>query len=341
MAFNSTTAKPLRKRILLVEDNFFMRESIAKMLELEGFEVFLAENGYDALEILKKIRPDLIISDINMPAMDGITFYHTVRGNKRWSGIPFIFLTANDTPADIQQGRELGAEEYVTKPVESRDLLAIVNARLLRATEVQLAHIGEAYLQTVSILAKTVEERDPYTGGHVERVTNYARWLGEALGWAPGQMRALEFGARLHDIGKIIVPDGILKKPGPLSNEEWALMRKHPSRGVEIIREIRLLRETIPYVLYHHEKWDGSGYPKGLRGEEIPVEGRLLAIVDVFDALTTARPYRKARPLSEVVEWMRRSAGTHFDPDLIGVFLDIVLPRHSTKLLTDLKQHQK
>lgn len=321
-----------RKQILLVEDNFFMRDTIAQMLKLENFEVFLAENGFDALEILKQVRPDLILSDINMPAMDGITLFKTVRANSHLAGIPFIFLTANDSPVDIQLGRELGVEDYLTKPVDNKDLMAIINARLLRIAEVQIAHIGQAYLETVKILANTVEGRDPYTFGHVERVTKYARWMGEAMNWSAKQMRGLEFGARLHDIGKIIVPDGVLKKPGPLTPEEWDLMKQHPSGGVKIIREIKLLRETIPYILCHHEKWDGSGYPNGLSGESIPIEGRLLAIVDVFDALTTARPYRKAHSIQEVAIFLKRGAGTHFDPHLTGVFLDAVLPRFTAEI---------
>ena len=316
-----------RKQILLVEDNFFMRDTIAQMLKLENFEVFLAENGFDALEILKQVHPDLILSDINMPAMDGITFFKTVRAMPHLAGIPFIFLTANDTPVDIQLGRELGVEDYLTKPVDDKDLMAIINARLLRVAEVQIAHIGQAYLETVKILANTVEGRDPYTFGHVERVTKYARWMGETMNWSAKQMRGLEFGARLHDIGKIIVPDSVLKKPGPLTPKEWDLMKQHPAGGVKIIREIKLLRETIPYILCHHEKWDGSGYPNGLSGESIPIEGRLLAIVDVFDALTTARPYRKAHPIQEVAIFLKRGAGTHFDPHLTGVFLDAIMPR--------------
>jgi len=332
MPQNKSRQNSTRKQILLVEDNYFMRDTIARMLEMEHFEVFLAENGYDALEILKKVRPDLILSDINMPAMDGITLFKKVRGNPALAGLPFIFLTANDAPADIQLGRELGVEDYLTKPVDIKDLLAIINARLLRVADLQIAHIGQAYLETVTILANSIEARDPYTFGHVERVTKYARWMGEVLNWSPKRMRGLEFGARLHDIGKIVVPDNVLNKPGPLSHEEWNLMRQHPAGGVKIIREIKLLRDTIPYVLCHHEKWDGSGYPSKLSGEEIPIEGRLLAIVDVFDALSTARPYHTAHPIDEVAFFLKRAAGTHFDPRLTGVFLEAILPRYVAEL---------
>ena len=322
-----------RKQILVVEDNPFVRDTIAQMLKMDHFDVFIAENGYDALEILKKVRPDVILSDVNMPAMNGIALLKTIRATPHLAGIPVIFLTANDSPEDIQVGRELGVDDYLTKPVENKDLLAIINARLLRVADLQIAHIGQAYLETVTILANTIEGRDPYTFGHVERVTKYARWMGEALNWPAKRMRALEFGARLHDVGKIVVPDNVLKKPGPLSREEWNLMMQHPAGGVKIIREIKLLRETIPYILCHHEKWDGTGYPNHLKGDEIPIEGRLLAIVDVFDALTTARPYRKERPLEEVAVFLRRSAGSHFDPNLTGVFLEMILPKYAKELI--------
>jgi putative two-component system response regulator len=256
--------------------------------------------------------------------MDGIHFFKEVRKNPQWTAIPFVFLTANDAPEEIQKGKELGVEEYLTKPIDNRDLLGIINARLLRAAEVHIAHIGQAYLETVNVLANTIEGRDPYTHGHVERVAKYARWLAEELRWPEKHLRHLEFGARLHDIGKIIIPDHILKKKGPLDPSEWRLMRQHTVAGARILRGIQLLRDTIPYVLYHHEKWDGSGYPEGLRGREIPMEGRVLAIVDVFDALTTTRPYRPARPVMEVVQYLRLKAGSHLDPELVPLFIQII-----------------
>src|SRR5687768_12686192 len=190
-----------RKQILLVEDNAEMRQAVSLTLSAERYSVVQAEDGRAALNLLERITPDLILSDINMPFMSGIEFYKALRQNPRWVLIPFIFLTANDTPADIRLGRSLGVEDYLTKPVDHADLLAVVNARLLRVAEVQIAQIGLAYLETVNVLANTIESRDAYTHGHVERVATYARGLAEALGWAPEHLRTLEFGARLHDIG--------------------------------------------------------------------------------------------------------------------------------------------
>ncbi len=317
------TAPFQNKKILLVEDSRDVREVLVSTLEVEQYSVYQADNGQSALKLLQQMTPDLIISDINMPRMNGIEFYRAVRQNPVWITIPFIFLTANNTPEDIQAGRSLGVEDYLTKPIDPRDLVSIVNARLLRATQVQVAQIGQAYLETVNVLANAIEGRDPYTRGHVERVAAYAAEMARALEWSDEELRTLDFGARLHDIGKIIVPDSVLKKTGPLTDTEWALMRQHPEAGAKILDQISHLRETIPYVMHHHEHWDGTGYPKGLKGKDIPIQGRLLAVVDVFDALTTARPYHPARPAADVVKFLQLKAGAFFDPALVDLFIRV------------------
>jgi len=309
------------KRILVVEDNLEMRQAVANTLKLENYQVDQAENGQAALAVLQRVTPDLILSDINMPRMGGIEFYRALRQNPRWVLIPFIFLTAIDSPDEIRLGRNLGVEDYLTKPIEAADLVSAVNGRLLRVAQVEIAQIGRAYLDTVNVLANTIEGRDAYTHGHVERVAEYALCLAEGLGWAPEHLRMLEFGAMLHDIGKIIIPDTILNKPTALTPAEWEAMRQHPVAGARILREISHLQSTLPYVLYHHERWDGSGYPHGLKGKDIPVEGRLLAIVDVYDALTTARPYHPARTSYEVIQFLQKNAGRLFDPHLVATFV--------------------
>lgn len=313
-----------RKQILLVEDNADLRQTLAGTLELERYRVHQAENGRTALVTLEKITPDLIVADVNMPRMNGVEFYKTLRQNPRWVTIPFIFLTAADSPEEVRVGRELGVEDYILKPVEADELLSIINARLLRVAEVQIAQVGRAYLETVNLLANTIEGRDAYTHGHVERVARYARHLAEALGWASEHLQKLEFGARLHDIGKIVVPDQILNKDGPLTPAEWEAMRQHPQAGTRILRGITHLQDTLPYVLYHHERWDGSGYPHGLRGKDIPIEGRVLAVADVYDALTTARPYHPARPREEVIKFLKLNAGRLFDPNLVSIYLHLL-----------------
>lgn len=321
-----------RKQILLVEDSRDIRDVLTNTLELEKYTVYTAENGQAALKVLQDTTPDLIISDINMPRMNGIEFYKAVRQNPVWTTIPFIFLTANSTPEDIQAGRSLGVEDYLTKPIDPRDLTSIVNARLLRVAQVQIAQIGQAYLETVNVLANVIEGRDPYTRGHVERVAAYARKMGTTLNWSDDAMRHLDFGARLHDIGKIIIPDHVLKKNGPLSDVEWELMKQHPEAGAKILDQINHLQGIIPYVLYHHEHWDGTGYPHGLSGKSIPAEGRLLAVVDVYDALTTNRPYHPARPTDEVTKFLELKAGVYFDPLMVEVLLDVLKKEQGSQM---------
>ena len=318
------TAPFQQKKILLVEDSRDVREVLAHILEVELYQVYQADNGQSALKLLQQMLPDLIISDVNMPRMNGIEFYKAVRQNPAWTTIPFILLTANNTPEDMQAGRSLGVEDYLTKPIDPRDLVSIVNARLLRAAQVQVAQIGQAYLETVNVLANAIELRDPYTRGHVERVATYAAQMARGLAWSPDELRTLDIGARLHDIGKIIVPDNVLKKTGPLTDAEWVLMKQHPEAGAKILDQISHLRNTIPYIMFHHEHWDGTGYPQGLKAKAIPVQGRLLAVVDVFDALATVRPYHPARPQAEVIKYLQLKAGEFFDPDMVKLFVRVV-----------------
>ena len=317
----------LNKRILIVENDANVRQAIAQVLEIEGYNVQQAHDGAVAMSYVNQLTPDLIISDIQLPNINGTELYRKVRQDARWTAIPFIFLTSQDSPEEIQRGRELGVEDYLIKPIEPDSLVRIVTARLLRAAELKIALIDQAYLETINVLANTVEGRDPYTHGHIERVATYAHWLAEAMGWPQENLRALAFGARLHDIGKIIVPDNILKKPGSLSPEEWDLMKQHPTAGAKILDNIQHLQAIVPYVLYHHERWDGSGYPHGLAGREIPIEGRLLAIADVYDALTTTRPYHPARPRNEVVRFLSLGVSKYFDPDLVPIFIDVLEKR--------------
>jgi putative two-component system response regulator len=315
------------KRIMVVENDLYVRQQVAQTLEIEGYSVQQAHDGAMAIKYMDRLTPDLIISDIRLACLEDKDFYHAVRQNQNWTAIPFIFLISSGSPEEVQRGRELGVEDYLAKPVDPDLLARIVNARLLRSAELQIALIDQAYLETINVLANTVEGRDPYTHGHVERVAIYSQWLAEALDWPKENLRILAFGARLHDIGKIIIPDHILKKPGDLTPEEWELMKQHPIAGAKILNNIKHLRTAVAYVLYHHERWDGSGYPHQLGGREIPIEGRLLAIADVYDALTTARPYHPARPRSEALRYLNRGAGAYFDPDLVPIFIEALNDR--------------
>jgi len=312
------------KTILLVDDDHETRQGIAQTLQIENYTIIQATDGREALLLLDRFNPDLILSDLDMPNLDGIQFYKETRRNPSWVTIPFIFLAGSNSLDKIRIGQELGVEDFLIKPVEAEELIRTIHGKLLRAAELEVAHIGTAYLETVKVIANAIEGRDRYTRGHVDRVTTYAKWLAEELRWPLDHIRILEFGARLHDIGKVTVPDQILNKPGPLNDEEWFIMRKHPTVGARILRDISHLQSAMPYILYHHERWDGTGYPEGLQGREIPIEARLLAITDVYDAVTTNRPYHPPQRYVDVIELLKSESGKHFDPDLVPIFLNVI-----------------
>lgn len=306
--------------LLVVEDDPAMLVALRDILEGAGYNVSTAANGEAALDVLSSEQPSLILSDISMPVMDGIELFENVRKRPNGTAIPFIFLTARGTREDIFAGKSLGADDYITKPVTSQELLAAVQARLDRTDELMLAQLKAAYKASLLALANAIEARDHYTRDHVERVSSYAQALADQLGWDPSRIAALEFGAILHDIGKIGVRESILCKTGPLKRDEWDEMREHPSVGARMIEGIPYLASAIPVVMHHHERWDGSGYPDGLSGEAIPLEARLLAVVDTFDAMTSDRPYRQALPVSVAYETILSESGKLFDPVMVNAF---------------------
>jgi len=306
--------------LLIVEDNHDLRNGLKDILAFEGFTVLSAGNGKEALEQMKAISPDLIISDITMPEMDGYAFYDAVRTRPDGITIPFIFLTARGEREDVMRGRNLGVEDYLIKPVSRNELVAAVQARLTRFRQLQLAQLEQAYQAALTALANGIEVRDRYTRGHVERVTAYSLAIAEQLGWSGNRMEALRFGAILHDIGKIFVNSSILTKAGTLNKEERFEMVLHPINGAEMIKDIPYLAPAIPIIRYHHERWNGSGYPEGRIAEDIPVEARIVAIADSFDAMTTDRPYHRACTLQEAHDEIIGASGTLFDPMVVSAF---------------------
>jgi putative two-component system response regulator len=308
-------------KILLVEDDSLLLEVMRSILEVEGYEMYLAPNGKQALDLFVSIKPDMVISDIMMPEMDGYELLEAVRATPHGVTVPFLFLSARTARGDVSRARSLGVDDYLFKPFDAPELVNAVRSRLDRRRMVELFDTRAAHLQTVIMLANVIETRDPYTAGHLERVRRLALNLAFALQWSKEDIAILEFGAIMHDIGKIIVPSLVLKKTGPLDEEEWKLMRQHPEAGARMLAGVDHLRAAIPYVLCHHEWWNGSGYPRGLKGEEIPREGRLLAIVDAFDAMTTNRPYRSKMSAEAGLEELTRYSGIYFDPEMIQVFL--------------------
>jgi putative two-component system response regulator len=252
-----------------------------------------------------------------MPVMDGFELLEAVRQRPTGATIPFIFLTARGTREDIFTGKSLGVDDYITKPITSKELLSAVRARLQRADEFAMMAQLLAAKDSLRVLANAIENKRY----HVERVNDYAQAIAEELGWDDKHRDALEFGAILHDIGQVRIPEVILLKAGPLTEKEWGEMRKHPEEGARMIEGIPYLSPAIPIVLHHHERWDGGGYPHGLQGEEIPIEARVLAVADTFDAMTSDRTYRKALDPSVAYNEIVRQSNHQFDPRVVEAFL--------------------
>lgn len=313
----------MNEEILVVDDKKELRELAKAILETQNYKITLAEDGEEALAIFDRTSPDLIISDISMPKMDGFAFLEAVRAREKGNAVPFLFLSAYSQKKDLSQARHLAVDDYLFKPFDARELLDAVRVRLDRRQAVQLFDTREAHLQTVLLMANIIETRDPYTRGHIDRVCTIAMLFGKELGWDQSSLAILEFGAILHDIGKLIVPSKILTKKTSLTPEEWDIMRQHPERGAKMIEGVHHLRPAIPFILYHHEKWDGSGYPFGLKGENIPLAGRVMALADFYDATTSDRPYHKGCSKENTLAMLKEKSGVHFDPFLLREFMKI------------------
>ncbi len=309
-----------KETLLVVEDNHILRNGLKEMLSMEGFFVMTAGNGQEGLDQMVLTSPDLILSDIAMPVMDGYSFFKEVRARPEWVTIPFLFLTARGEREDITAGRDLGVEDYLVKPLTRDELLTAVRSRLARSRQLHMVQLQSAYEASLTMLANAIEVRNEYTRGHVERVTAYALLLADQLGWQGKRLEALRFGAILHDIGKIHIPENILTKRGPLSAAEWGEIKRHPINGAEMIRDIPYLTLAVPAVRHHHERYDGTGYPDGLAGEAIPLEARIVTVADGLDAMTITRSYRTAMTLAQACEEILQNSGTQFDPLVVEAF---------------------
>lgn len=306
--------------ILVVEDDVEIANSLSEWLKLVGYQTLLANSGQAALEILQRVVPAIIISDIGMPEMDGYQFYETVRAHPEWVTVPFLFLTARSERNDVLAAKGLGVDDYIIKPWSPDELLIAIQAKIQRAETVAYTQLQRAYKDSLIVLAAGIEARDAYTRGHVERVSVYAVIIGHELGLDEKRLSELELGAILHDIGKIAVPESILSKPDKLTEAETIEMRKHPITGAAMIKDVPYLAAAIPCIRHHHERYDGSGYPDGLAGEAIPLHARILAVADTLDALITKRVYRPPCTLEEALEIIRNGSGRLYDPAVVAAF---------------------
>jgi len=318
--------------ILVVDDERAGRDTIEAILASEGYCLEMAENGMQALEKTRALLPDVILLDVMMPGMTGFEVCQTIRSEFAIAEIPIIMITALDDHESMINGLKAGADDFITKPFDRYELRArlVGITRLNRYRKIldERANFEEAhhklmlaYEATIEGWSRAMDMRDKETEGHTLRVTEMTVRLGNAMNMDDEQLIQARRGALLHDMGKLGVPDQILFKPGALSEDEWVIMRKHPQLAYEMLEQIEYLRPALDIPYCHHEKWDGSGYPRGLKGEEIPLAARLFAVVDVWDALISDRPYRPAMPKEDALAYIQRQAGRHFDPQVVEAFL--------------------
>lgn len=307
--------------ILIVEDDAMLAQGLQDWLQFVGYRVQLASNGREALKQLENVHPNIILADIIMPEMDGYQLLEIVRSRPELNTIPFLFLTGRAQKSDVLIGKGLGADDYITKPWGPEELLTAIRVKLKRTKDIAFTQLQRAYKDSLTVLANAIEARDAYTRGHVERVSSYSVMIAREMEMDDDEVDEIELGAILHDIGKIHVHESILSKPGDLTPDEISEMRKHTEIGAFMIKDIPYLVPATPIIKYHHERYDGSGYPEGLSGEDIPLHARIMAIADLFDALTTLRSYHEALSPEEAVAYIQNEAGKHFDPKIVEVFV--------------------
>jgi len=321
--------------VLIVDDSASARETLTEALEAEGYELHQAGGGPEALERAAALKPDVILLDVMMLGMDGFEVCRRLRAAPDLAEAPVLMVTALEDRGSRLQGLEAGADDFISKPFDRSELRARVRTvtrlnryRKLRdehaALERSLAELSETHEATLKGWVEALDLRDKETEGHSERVVAISVSMGEEMGLDDTAMAHLRRGALLHDIGKLGVPDAVLLKPSKLTDEEWVLMKRHPGYAYEWLVRIPYLAETAEIPSCHHEKWDGTGYPRGLRGEAIPLGARVFAFADVYDALTSERPYRAAWTKERALAQIRSESGTHFDPSLVDLFIRVV-----------------
>jgi putative two-component system response regulator len=311
-------------KILIIDD---LKENIELISQIlynpeEPYQIITANNGYDAIKKVNEISPDLIILDVVMPGLNGFEVCKKLKSDHRTRLIPVVMITALGSQKDRIKGLEVGVDDFLSKPFNIYELIARVkNLLKLHSYISELEHAE----QVIFSLARAVEAKDNYTEGHCERLSYLAQRIGLSLGMNEHDMIILKRGGILHDIGKIAIQDSILLKPGPLTPDEFLIVKTHPEVGENICRPLRSLQKVLPVIRHHQERHNGSGYPDGLKGSEIPIHARIIGIVDCFDALTTERTYRKALPSKVAIEIIDKEMEDGlWDPELVKILKSIV-----------------
>ncbi|MBF0462561.1 MAG: response regulator [Magnetococcales bacterium] len=317
--------------VLIVDDEFLQRLPMREALEQASFRVLEAEDGRQAWAFIQRERPDLVLSDVVMPRMDGFSLCETIRHQDELAHLPVVLATSLDDVASIERAYQAGATDFITKPIHwgligHRVRYILRSARTAQALADRESALLRARLEIVRRLGWAAEYRDNETGQHILRMSQYAVLLGRAIGLSAHDQELLLNAAPMHDVGKIGIPDSILLKPGKLTTDEFSVMQTHTVLGGKLLDEepSLLLRTAYLIALAHHERWDGKGYPFGLEQDDIPLMGRICSLADVFDALTSKRPYKEAWSVAQAVEEISRCSGTAFDPRLVQAFLDIL-----------------
>ncbi len=348
------THEGISARILIVDDEAGVRRVLNRLLSGEGYEVLEAASGQEGLELLWTHGADTVLLDVMMPRMDGLEVCRRIRKNSRTAHTPVVFITAAVDRQFRRQARKAGADDFLPKPFDEVELLARVNntvrmklyydgltrernrlrnevdgrKRALDEATDRLERLTEdlrfAREETIARLARAAEFRDDETAAHLQRMSHYCYLIGKKKNLDEYKCEMLRIASPMHDVGKIGIPDDILLKPGRLTPDEYTIMKQHAEIGYKILSgsDSPLVKLAANIAHTHHEKWDGSGYPRGLKAEDIPIEGRIAAVADVFDALTSERPYKKAWPLEDAVALLQRGRAAHFDPELVDLFLD-------------------
>ncbi len=310
--------------ILILDDLDLNRRVLKAMIKTSDYRILEAKRAAEAMDILDKEKVDLVIVDLVMPGMSGPEFCRHMRASRRTQLVPILMATSVQGPENEIAGIDSGADEFLIKPLHPPVVRARIRAMLRHKALIDSLEEAEHILFA---LARSVESRDKHTGAHCERLAGYSIALGIGLGLPKSDLVALHRGGYLHDIGKISIPDAILFKEDSLTSEEWTVMRSHTVRGEEICRPMRTLAPVLPIIRSHHERWDGSGYPDGLKGEEIPLLARILQVADIYDALTTERPYKPAMSHQQAIDILEEESRRGWrDPDLVSLFGQVLTP---------------
>jgi putative two-component system response regulator len=309
-------------KILVVDDTIATRKMLADLLQRDGYDALEACTGHEALDLVYQYDPDLILLDVVMPEMNGYEVCRLLKQDDNTRLIPVILLTSLEDKAARIQGIEAGADDFLIKPFDQMELSARVRSLVRQKRLNQDLDHAEKVLFSI---ARTVESRDPNTGDHCERLVQRGQSFGEFLGLSRTEVRDLMWGGYLHDIGKVGIPDAILLKPGRFTPEEFEAMKEHTVIGENICKPLRTMRGVLPIIRHHHERWDGSGYPDRLQGNEIPLLAQVFQLIDIYDALVSERPYKKPMPLQEALVLMQEETDKGWrNPALMRQFTDYV-----------------